>query len=289
MSIWLPEKASQRRLKETENLRGNRLEILKAWSQGQISRRDLLKWGLFSMGGVLVAKQGLSPFVRSAYADNIPTGLPASPLFGVQDFSTPMPRFDVLARNPNPFTFLNPAPTAKANLTQQLLNTALEGVVAGDKGPIEGRPGGDIWAHQGFADFPPRIAIDVTQEGAKSNTTYNPGVASNFNSGIDPKATIPLKFHPGLPTQGVNEVWTFNGTIPPKLMIGRYAEPILFRHHNKLPFDVRQNGGFGRHTISTHEHNGHHGAENDGFTGAFFFPGQFYDYHYPICCAGYFS
>ena len=42
-----------------------------------------------------------------------------------------------------------------------------------------------------------------------------------------------------------------------------------------------QNGGFGRHTISTHEHNGHHGAENDGFTGAFFFPGQFYDYHWP--------
>jgi FtsP/CotA-like multicopper oxidase with cupredoxin domain len=287
MSIWLPEKASQRRLKEAENARRNRLEILKAWSQGQVSRRELLKWGFFTMGGVLVAKSGLSPFVRSAYADSIPTGLPPSPLFGVQDFSTPMPRFDLLPRNPNPFTFFSPAPTAQANLTQQLLNTALEGVVAGDKGPIEGRPGGDIWAHQGFTDFPPRIAIDVTQEGAKSNTSYNPGVASQFNSGIDPTATIALKFHPGLPTQSLNSVWTFNGTIPPKLMIGRYGEPILFRHHNKLPFDVRQNNGFGRHTISTHEHNGHHGAENDGFTGAFFFPGQFYDYHYPIVLAGF--
>src|SRR5262249_61029121 len=66
----------------------------------------------------------------------------------------------------------------------------------------------------------------------------------------------------------------------------RYGEPVLFRHSNLLPFDVTQNGGFGRHTISTHEHNGHHGAENDGFTGAFFFPGQFYDYHYPIVLAG---
>src|SRR5262245_44438632 len=131
MSIFLSNKASKARLREAENARRNRLEILKAWSQGQISRRELLKWGLFTMGGVLVAKQGLSPFVRSAYADNIPTGLPPSPLFGVQDFSTPMPRFDVLPRNPNPFTFLNPAPTAKANLTQQFLNTALEGVVAG--------------------------------------------------------------------------------------------------------------------------------------------------------------
>ena len=70
-------------------------------------------------------------------------------------------------------------------------------------------------------------------------------------------------------------------------MIGRYGEPILFRHHNKLPFDVTQNNGFGRHTITTHEHNGHHGAENDGFTGAFFFPGQFYDYHWPIVLAGF--
>ena len=112
MSFFLTGKTSKRRLKEAEDARRNRLEILKAWSQGQISRRDLLKWGLFSAGGVLVAKQGLSPFVRSAYADNIPTGLPASPLFGVLDFSTPMPRFDVLARNPNPFTFLSPSPTA---------------------------------------------------------------------------------------------------------------------------------------------------------------------------------
>ena len=30
-------------------------------------------------------------------------------------------------------------------------------------------------------------------------------------------------------------MWTFNGTMPPKLFIGRYGEPILFRHHNRLP------------------------------------------------------
>ena len=83
-----------------------------------------------------------------------------------------------------------------------------------------------------------------------------------------------------------NSVWTFNGTIPPKLVQGRYGEPILFRHHNRLPVDVNANNGFGRNTISTHEHNGHHGAENDGFTGAFFFPNQFYDYHWPIVLAG---
>ena len=286
--MFLPKKTSRIRLIEAENARKNRLEILKALSQGQITRRELIKWGLFTAGGVLVWKHGLNPFVPSAYADsNIPTGLPLSPLFGVQDFSTPMPRFDVLARNPNPSTFLTPSPMAQANLTQQLLNPALEGVVAGDMGPIEGRPGGPIWAHQGFTDFPPQIAVEASQAQATTNNVYNPQVAPQFNSGINPATPIPLKFHPGLPTQNPNSVWTFNGTVPPKLVIGRYAEPILFRHHNKLPFDVRQNGGFGRHTNRTHEHNGHHGAENDGFTGAFFYPGQFYDYHWPIVLAGF--
>jgi FtsP/CotA-like multicopper oxidase with cupredoxin domain len=44
--------------------------------------------------------------------------------------------------------------------------------------------------------------------------------------------------------------------------------------------------GFGLHTISTHEHNGHNPAESDGYTNAFFFPGQFYDYRWPMILAG---
>jgi FtsP/CotA-like multicopper oxidase with cupredoxin domain len=284
--IYLPANASRARLREAENARRNRVDILKALADGTVRRRDLIKWGLFTAAGTLALKNGLSAFARSAYADsNIPTGAPPSPLFGVQPFTQPMPRFDVLPRHPEP-GFLNPAPTVQANTTQQPLNPALEGVHAGDTGPIEGRPPGAIWAHQDFALFPPRIAVDVTSEGAKTNTTYNPGVPSSLNSGIDPTVPIPVRFHPGLPTQSALKVWTFNGTFPPKLLMGRYGEPILFRHHNLLPFDVTQNGGFGRHTLSTHEHNGHHGAENDGFTGAFFFPGQFYDYHYPIVLAG---
>src|SRR6267142_2178044 len=280
MSIFLNEKnASKARLKEAENARRNRAEIVKAFSQGQVSRRDLMKWGLITTGGLLAPVSGLNPFVNSAYG-SIPTGAPASPLFGVQPFSTPMPRFDLLARNP--VSSLTPAPQAQANQTQQ----PVPAVLGGGTGPIEGRPPGPIWAHQRFNVFPPQVAMEASQAGATTNTTYNPGVPSNQNSGIDPTQPLPLKFHPGFPTQNLNSVWTFNGTIPPKLAIGRYGEPILFRHHNQLPADVTQNNGFGRHTISTHEHNGHHGAENDGFTGAFFFPGQFYDYHWPIVLAG---
>jgi len=277
--VYLSPKTSRARLKEAENARRNRAEILKAYSTGQITRRDLVRWGLITAGGLLLPLNGLSPFANSAYAA-IPTGAPPSPLFGIQPFTQPMPRFDVLPRNA--VATLSPAPTKQANTTQQPVAPEL----GGGLGPIEGRPPGPIWAHQLFNQFPPRVAVEVTQEGAKPNLVYNPGVPSSLNSGINAATAFRPRFHPSLPDQRSDKLWTFMGTLPPKLLIGRYGEPILFRHHNRLPADVTNNGGCGRHTISTHEHNGHHGAENDGFTGAYFFPGQFYDYHYPILLAG---
>jgi manganese oxidase len=284
MHMFLSEYASRARQRDAENARRNRQEILKAWSQGQITRRDLVKLGLFTAAGAIILKNGLSPFAASADS-TIPTGLPRSPLFGVQPFTQPMPRLDLLPRNP--VATLNPAPTEQANTTQQPLNTALEGVKVGDTGPIEGRPPGPLWAHQGFSQFPPQIAFEVTELGARPNTTYNPGVPPSLNSGINPANAIPPRFHPSLPDQGPNAVWTYQGTFPPKLSLTRYGEPVLFRNHNGLPFSITQNGGFGRHTTTMHRHNGHHGAENDGFTGAFFFPGQFYDYYYPMVLAGF--
>jgi FtsP/CotA-like multicopper oxidase with cupredoxin domain len=296
--FFLTEKSSKARIREAENARKNRAEILKAFSQGKVTRRELVKWGLITAGGALAPIHGLNPFVSSAYAasgsgnvgNGIPTGAPPSPLFGVQPFSTPMPRFDVIPRGTNPLGGdLTPVPQAQANQTQQPLDPALVGGQTGLTGPIEGRPPGPIWAHQRFGQFTPQISVEMSQAQAQTNFVYNPGVASQFNSGIDPTQPLPLKFHPGFPTQNPNSVWTFNGTIPPKLVVARYGEPLLFRHHNKLPADVTQNNGFGRNTISTHEHNGHHGAENDGFTGAFFFPNQFYDYHWPVVLAGIFE
>src|SRR5579884_3292044 len=285
--FFLNENSSRARIREAESVRKNRAEIVRAYSQGKVSRRDLIKLGLITTGGLLAPVHGLNPFVKSAYAE-VPTGAPPSPLFGVQPFSTPMPRFDVAPRIPNPMTGgLTPTPQAQSNQTQQPLDPALVGGQTGLTGPIEGRPPGPVWAHQRFNQFLPQIGIETSQAQATTNHTYNPQVASQFNSGIDPTQPIPLKFHPGFPTQDPNSVWTFGGTIPPLLVQGRYGEPLLVRHHNRLPADVTQNNGFGRHTISTHEHNGHHGAENDGFTGAFFFPNQFYDYHWPIVLAGF--
>jgi len=298
--VYLPRNASKNRLREAEKARDNRREIVKAFSHRQLTRRDMVKMGLMTGAGTIVLQNGLSPFANSAYGA-IPTGAPPSPLFGAQAFSQPMPRFDVLKRNdlatnPNPFT--GPAPTKESNQTLQDLDAALPGVIAADRdsadplkkratqGPIEGRPPGPIWAHQQFERFAPKIGVEVSQMGARSLLDYNPSCDSAFNSGIDATAPVRPTFHPAMPDQNPSNFWTFNGSVPPKLMLGRYGEAILMRHHNKLPFDPKDNAGFGIHTISTHEHNGHHGAENDGFTGAFFYPGQFYDYHYPIVHAG---
>jgi FtsP/CotA-like multicopper oxidase with cupredoxin domain len=282
--IYLPWNASKARLRDAENARRNRAEIVRELSWGRVSRRDLIKMGLFTGAGVLAPIGGLNPFATSVSAATAgPTGAPPSPLFGVQPFTQPLLRFDVLPRNAP--SCLSPTPTKASNQTMQ----PVPEILGGGMGPVEGRPPGPVWAHQGFERHAPAIAIEAWQSPGTANYRYNPQVASSQNSGINPADGLPVRFHPKWPTQSPNSVWTFNGTIPPKLVIGRYGEPLLFRHHNRLPADVRQNNGFGRHTLTTHEHNGHHGAENDGFTGAFFFPNQFYDYHWPIVLGGCFS
>jgi FtsP/CotA-like multicopper oxidase with cupredoxin domain len=278
--FYLPANASKARLRDAERARRNRQEIVRELSWGRVSRRDLVKWGLFTSAGLLAPIGGLNPFVSEASAAVGPTGLPPSPLFGAAAFSQPMPRFDVLPRK-DPAS-LNPLPTAYSNQTQMVVDPLL----GGGTGPIEGRPPGSVWAHQAYDRYYPAIAYEVSTAGARSNTTYNPGVPSALNSGINAAAEMPLVFHPAMPVQDPDAVWTFEGTFPPKLVQARYSEAILFRHHNALPADVTRNRGFGRHTLSTHEHNGHHGAENDGFTGAFFFPNQYYDYHWPIVLGG---
>src|SRR4051812_47744577 len=156
MSIYLPRNASKARLRDAERARRNRQEIVRELSWGRVSRRDLLKWGLFSGAGVLAAKSGLSPFVSSAYATSgsgTRIGLPPSPLFGIRPFSQAMLRFDVMPREP--LSVLNPAPTVQSNQTRRAVDAAL----GGGMGPVEGRPPGPMWAHQMWDKFPPKVAI----------------------------------------------------------------------------------------------------------------------------------
>jgi FtsP/CotA-like multicopper oxidase with cupredoxin domain len=256
--MYLQLGASRRRVREAARARENRLEVVAALSQGKVTRRELMKWGIMTAAGVWVLKNGLSPFAPSAWADSsIPTGAPRSPVPPGLEFTQPLPRLEVLRSVP--FDALDPAPTVASNQAQQ----PVPAVLGGGFGPVEGRPPGEDWAHQRFTEFLPSVAYEITTRPATG-----------------------VQFHPALPVQQANKVWSFNGTFPPKLIRARYGEPLLVRNHNGLDPDPSHNGGFGRNEISTHLHNAHNPAESDGFTGAFFFSGQFYDYHWVNILAG---
>ena len=54
--MYISTKASRIRQREAQRARDNRAEIVKARSIGQITRRDLIRWGLFTSSGLLVSK-----------------------------------------------------------------------------------------------------------------------------------------------------------------------------------------------------------------------------------------
>jgi len=173
-----------------------------------------------------------------------------------------------------------------------------------DDPPAEGRPPGIGWSHQRWEEFKPKVAYHTATAGARDNGGFRDskqlhgysagefgpgGLYHNTTGNAGSEGTtagIEVRFHPNMPLQGHETLWTFDGTFPPKLLNSRYGESVMMRHYNALPVDVAANRGFGVHTITTHEHNGHNPAESDGYANAFFFPGQFYDYRWPMVVAG---
>jgi FtsP/CotA-like multicopper oxidase with cupredoxin domain len=280
------------------------------------------------LGATLLAASG-------AQAQGIPTGAPASPLTfnGVtaQPFTTEMLLFEEFGTKAVPGstcvgctslpapptctsspagtaldTFLSkqlwPLPTVAANIASPnpwvasgQVGSCISQTIA--TSAIEGRPSGDWFAHQRWAEFKPKVYFQSAQTGARNNGGLRDSqqrhhfVVGEFKPGGlyyrgGTNKNIQVRFHPNLPVQDQNSVWTFDGTMPPKLLMARYGEPVLFRHYNALPIDAAATNGFGIHTISTHEHNGHNPAESDGYAAAFFFPGQYYDYHWPMILGG---
>ena len=269
---------------------------------------------------------------------DVPTGASASPLFGAFPFTQQMLRLEEFGAQPyqpdqpvpceqcsslppvpdcqsgpdgaalDEFldAAMSPPPTRMANQAQNNAwhNKIVQCVRPLEGSSIEGRPGGEAFAHQRYYEFYPKSYFKTVQAGAR----VNGGVRDEYqrhgyatgefaSTGLYHNTTgtegfdgstkgISVKFHPSMPEQDPNALWTFDGTLPPKLLMARYGHPILFRHYNALPIDPGANYGFGLHTITTHEHNGHNPAESDGYTQAFFFPGQYFDYHWPMILAG---
>jgi FtsP/CotA-like multicopper oxidase with cupredoxin domain len=297
--MYLPKNASKARQREAQNARNNRAEIVKALFDGQITKRDLFKWGIFTGAGVLAAKHGLSPFAQSAFGV-VPTGTPRSPLFGAdspaEKFRYPMVRLDL--QTPVPLTNVggnaywgpfSPEPDAKRlSWHDDYTNARNAGTPdasnphrnpINNRGPKEGRPWGEEFAHQRWnGEFFPKQGYVMSLAQQRPNTT---------------------KFHPAMVAQQPNSVWSFGpgsfrqnggynqvfGQLPAPLFRARYGEPMIVRVYNNLPTDPSQNNGFGRNESSLHFHNAHNGAESDGACNAFHYPGTFYDYRWSTTLA----
>src|SRR5262245_44940601 len=291
--FYLSNKASRARQREAQNARNNRAEILKALSIGQITRRDLYKWGIFTVTGALALKNGLSPFARSAFAQ-VPTGTPRSPLGTARKFTVELPRLAL--QNPIPLVQSGTGPDAVANFPAALNEPAAKRLSyhtdftnAGgntvdargrpnnpfrnpvtNRGPMEGRPPGEMFAHQRWNEFFPKVGYILSIGQIAPNT----------------------RFHPNFPAQNPNSVWTYGtghfvqGRLPPMLFKGRYGEPILTRIYQNLPVNRADNqSGFGLNETQLHFHNAHNGAESDGAANAHHFPGTFYDYRWSTTLA----
>ena len=295
--MYLPIDASKARVREAEHARNNRLAIIKALADGEISRRDLLKWGLFTTTGAIALKHGLSVYAPSAYGQ-VATGTPRSPLFGAVKFSEPMHRPIVqmpirLAANAAgdaawQDAAYNKEPNAKKfswhdQFSANPGDPRYVNPVTG-KGPFEGRPPGQFFAHQRWTATGP-------------DSDLFPKVGYLMSIGQCRAAT---RFNARMQEQNANSVWSFGtrqagfvgnragsrlGYGTPCLFKLRYGEPAVTRIYNDLPELRTANGGFGRNETSTHFHNAHHGAESDGASNAYHFPGTFYDYFWSMALA----
>ncbi len=120
---------------------------------------------------MLACKNGLSPFARSAFAD-VPTGTPRSPLFGAARFSQRMPRLSV--QTPMPLTrsandeAVFPAGSGYDNAKRLSYHNDFSSYVGDpalnpfrnpitNRGPMEGRPPREFFAHQRWEEFFPKV------------------------------------------------------------------------------------------------------------------------------------
>jgi FtsP/CotA-like multicopper oxidase with cupredoxin domain len=246
----------------------NRQEIVKA----KLNRREMMRLGLLTAGGSLIAKAGLS---SRAFAQQGPGGGSGGSLTTVQGvdgqsppvtpWKAPMPRLSVKT----------PIDYHKMEFGPPDGTTPVDGATRSVK-------------HQYFS-------YDAAHD------TFGPGSQGSF---------IPQKFyeqemredfiqlHPDLPAK--TRFFCFhddsgNPVVPGPLIRAKYGEPVLVRYKNKLP-SVKTAQDFGIAEMTTHLHNGHTPSESDGNPVNYFNsindpnavnPKGFKDQHYPNVLAGF--
>jgi FtsP/CotA-like multicopper oxidase with cupredoxin domain len=252
------EKVSRKRYKEMQNAAKNRRELISAGLSG---RRDLMKLGLLTAGGMLVAKNGLS---ARAYGQQaippsgsnqlcLPGNQAASP--ATTPFQVALPRMPITAATPlGSLVNGQGVPTAPTICP----DTAAGEVRAACHQAPELNPT--------MFPFPPPRIYQMHQRQTQVSQS------------------------PDYPLQ---TVWGFDdgthGTISPgPTYQANYGIPQMTRNINALP-PLPEVGGFGMPSVTTHLHNAHNPSESDGNPCDFYGIGNFADQYYPNVLAGFTS
>jgi len=251
------EKVSRRRFKEMCEAAKNRRELIAA---GLTGRRDLLKMGLLSASGMLVAKSGLSARALQVTTNNPPSsGQNTSP--GTNQNCVPG---NQMASPPTrPFV----QPLTVMPVVQAVASLSPEPTLNPNTGAGEIRAA----AFQAPGIDPVRFPVV-------------PKVLYNMN-----QRQFTTSQHPDLPAQ---TVWGFDDGTGPRspgpTYQAFYGTPQLTRNTNSLPaVNQVNNTGFGFPSVSTHLHNAHNPSESDGNPCDFYTAGHFCDQYYPNVLAGF--
>ena len=249
-------KISKTKQKEQQKARKNRQELI------GVDRRDLMKMGLLTGAGMLVAKRGLSARALnsagwldsgSGSGDDIPCQSPPT-----TPFVEPLP------------THMNGGMVIHSPVAAFSNEAACPAQAAPSPCPNEGRK----QTHQAFAQFPPVKKYEVSQR--RTLKSVHPALPLQPLWGFARRQ----QDGPVDPNTNTGTAW-----VPGPTFVARYNEAILVRNFNDLP-PKAQNDGFGLPSVTTHLHNGHTPSESDGFPCDYFERGQFYDQHYPNVLAG---
>jgi FtsP/CotA-like multicopper oxidase with cupredoxin domain len=175
------QKVSRARYKEMVRAQKNRREIVAA----QLPRRELIKMGLLTGSGYLVAKSGLSARAEAPFPVGQPASIQASCAF--QPFTEPF----TVPPIKQPVASLSPAPTAAPN------------TAAGE---------GRTIAHQAFTQFPPAKLYEVHQTPAIVSIHSQLPLQNLWGfDGVVPGPTYVARYGEPILVRNFNDLPSFNG------------------------------------------------------------------------------
>jgi FtsP/CotA-like multicopper oxidase with cupredoxin domain len=262
------EKVSRRRFKEMCAAAKNRRELIAA---GLTSRRDLMKMGLLTAGGMLVAKSGLSARAQSTSTVGGQTVQTQNPASSGGANTSPGTNQNCVPGNQTASPATTPfiVPLTVMPLTHKVSSLSPTPTLNPNTSAGEVRAAAFQAPQISLSRFPvvPSVLYNINQR--------------QFTTLLAPAGELPPQ-----------TLWGFDDGTGPRspgpTYQAFYGTPQLTRNTNSLPAITQQNNtGFGMNSVTTHLHNAHNPSESDGNPCDFYPPNHFCDQYYPNVLAGF--